>query len=172
MPWGQRNILHLLQNALSVDDIAHLEVFTFAEAAALPTYYPGNTEEAQYNFSFPIAAALVAGEVGPRQVLDRLYVPEIQALMDRIEIIAETRFQHNFPEKAESEVRITTVDGKRYRSGAVTARWDAHISPPSDRELEDKFIRLVVPILGHTKAEKLIKTIWEFEELDTLYNFI
>lgn len=173
--WAQPAIDAALQivekNGLVPQDIAQLQVFTFAEAAALPTYYPENTEEAQYNFSFPIAAALVDGEVGPKQVLERLAVPEIRALMDRIEIIAEARFQRNFPQMAESEVLIVTQDGKKHYSGTVTARWDAHISPPGDGELEEKFIWLVAPVLGHSKAEELIKVIWDFDNLDNLDRF-
>lgn len=167
--WAQPAINGALKivadNRLSVDDMLQIKVFTFAEAAALPTVYPQNTEEAQYNFSFPIAAALLDGEVGPDQVMNKLASTRVRALMDKIVIVADDRFQVNFPERAESEVQVVTAKGE-YFSGVVTARWDAHISPPSDKELEDKFLWLVVPVLGKAKAEKLITTIWQFEEQD------
>lgn len=50
-------------------NIEEIHIYTFQEAAALNTRPPRDTEEAQYNMAFPIAAALLDGDVGPAQVL-------------------------------------------------------------------------------------------------------
>lgn len=146
-------------------DITQLTVYTFKESAALSTRYPHNTEEAQYNIAFPIAAALLDGEVGPPQVLaPRLFEKDIHLMMDKIQIVAQDRFQTEYPEKAESEVEITTITGKQFSSGIMSARWDIHSSLPTDRELEDKFLWLVSPVLGQARAGSLATLIWNFEQ--------
>ena len=57
------------ENDIPIKEIEAIRVYTFKEAAALSTAFPGNTEQAQYNISFPIAAALLDGRVGPAQTL-------------------------------------------------------------------------------------------------------
>ncbi len=153
------------------EEIQTIKVYTFEESAALSTAYPENTEEAQYNIAFPIAAALLDGEVGPGQNLPpRLYDPDIREMMDKISIIAQGRFQENFPARAESEVQIATKKGKVFTSGVMSARWDA-TCPPEDRELEAKFTWLAEPVLGKSKTEKLCGAVMGLERVENLDGF-
>jgi len=175
--WAQPGIDGTLkimtENRLTPKDIKQIRVFTFRESAALSTDYPQNTEEAQYNIAFPIAAALLDGEVGPAQVLPpRFFEKDIHQMMDKIQIMAEERFQEAFPTKAESEVEITIENGKVFSSGVMSARWDPHTTFPTDRELEKKFIWLVAPVLGEDKADALIKLIRHFDLEEKLDNLI
>lgn len=160
------------EHGLKPEEIQEIKVFTFKESAALSRAYPQNTEQAQYNIAFPIAAALLDGEVGPGQTLPpRLFDKDIQCLMDKIMIIAQDRFQTNFPDRAESEVEISTRSGQVYASGVMSARWDPHTTFPTDKELEDKFIWLVAPVLGQKKADELKKIIWVFDQAESLDTF-
>jgi len=132
----------IAENKFLLKDIKQIKVFTFEESAALNTGYPQNTEEAQYNIAFPIAVALLDGEVGPDQVLaPRLFKKDTHQMMDKIQIISEERFQKEFPARAESEVEITTSTGSKFSSGVMSARWDPHSSLPTDRELANKFFQ-------------------------------
>ncbi|MBT8370020.1 MAG: MmgE/PrpD family protein [Deltaproteobacteria bacterium] len=163
----------MAENNLSHKDIKQIKVFTFKESAALNTDYPRNTEEAQYNIAFPIAAALLDGEVGPAQVLPpRFLEKNIRQIMDKIQIMAEERFQKAFPTKAESEVEITIENGKAFSSGVMSARWDFYTTFPTDRKLEKKFYWLVEPVLGEDKADALINLIWHFDREEKLDNLI
>ncbi len=163
----------MADNSLNVKDIKKIQVFTFRESAALKQNYPNNTEEAQYNIPFPIAAALLDGEVGPSQTLPpRLFDKDIRQMMDKITITVQDRFQKKFPAKAESEVEITTHDGQIFLSGEMSARWDVHSSLPSDRELEDKFIWLTSPVMGKINAVALKDLVMNFDQeknLDKLF---
>jgi len=166
--WAQPGVDGALKimtdNRLDHKDIKQIKVYTFQESAALRTDYPKNTEEAQYNIAFPIAAALLDGEVGPAQVLaPRLFAKDIRQMMDKIQIIAQDRFQKEFPQKAESEVEITTTAGNHFLSGVMSARWDPHTTFPTDMELEKKFLWLTSPVLGKTQAETLANLIWNFD---------
>lgn len=55
---------------LNAEKVKKIRVYTFTESARLSRGHPKNTEEAQYNLTFPIAAYLYWGEVGPEQVLN------------------------------------------------------------------------------------------------------
>ena len=162
------------ENSIDIDSIEAIKVLTFKESAALSCDYPENTEQAQYNIAFPIAAALLDKEVGPRQVLaPRIFDKDIQQIMDKITIIAQERFQKEFPAKAESEVKITTTTGHQFSSGVMPARWDIHTTPPTDQELEDKFLWLVSPVLGKSNATALKNLVMNFNQeknLDKLIN--
>ena len=157
------------QHRLKPEDILEIKVFTFKESAALSRSYPQNTEQAQYNIGFPIAAAILDGEVGPKQILPpRLFDPDIKAMMDKIQIIAQDRFQTHFPERAESEVKIFTRSGQVHSSGVMSARWDPHSTFPTDQELEAKFLWLTTPVLGEKKATVLANLVWAFDQQESL----
>ena len=175
--WAQPAVegaLRIMQeNALSPNEIERITVFTFAEAAALSREYPQNTEEAQYNMAFPIAAALIDGEVGPRQTLPpRLSDKDLHQMMDRIDVVAEERFQKKFPARALAEVRIQTRDGRNLRSGILSARWDPGSQLPTDAELIEKFHWLTRPVLGTEKAKEIENMIWAFETISNVEELI
>ncbi|MCK5349621.1 MAG: MmgE/PrpD family protein, partial [Desulfobacula sp.] len=163
----------MAENTVDVTDIKKIIAFTFKESAALSCEYPKNTEEAQYNIAFPIAAALIDKEVGPDQVLPpRLFDKDIRQMMDKVSIIAQDRFQEKFPQKAESEVEITTASGQVFSSGEMSARWDPHSNLPTDQELEDKFLWLTSPVLGKTNTIVLRDLIMNFDREENLDKLI
>lgn len=175
--WAQPAIEGVLRithrSGVSLDDIDRIRVFTFAEAAALNLGYPKNTEEAQYSMSFPIAAALVDGEIGPDQVSEPgIFDEDIKNMMRKVEVLVEDRFQREFPERALAEVHIIKRDGEILNSGVVSARWESGNDAPTDEELEKKFFWLVKPVLGEGKAERLVKMIWQFDSITDLKDFI
>lgn len=176
--WGQPAVAGVLkivkQHRLTPDQIQKIRIRTFEAAARLPNGRPQNTEEAQYNLAFPVAAALIDGEVGPAQVLPpRLYDTDLLNLLDRIEVEIEPRFEAEFPAKAPAEVLIETIDGKTLRSGRIEALWEPPDTLPTDDELEAKFIWLTAPVIGKVKAQVLMEEIRSADQwvtLDPLFN--
>ncbi len=167
--WAQPAIAGALQvvedGGLEAAGIARITVRTFAAAARLSTAHPRTTEEAQYNLPFPLAAALLDGEVGPGQVLPpRLHDPALLALADRVEVEVDESFERAFPEKTLAEVIVETDDGRVLSSGPVEAVWEPPKTLPSDAELETKFIWLAGPVLGRKAAEALPATIWNLDD--------
>lgn len=168
--WAQPAVAGALaiseQENLAVDDIEEIVVHTFREAAALSTDPPQNTEEAQYNMAFPIAAALMDGEVGPDQVLPpRIYDQDLHTLMEKVKACDEERFQRTFPARALAEVEIRTGSGKRITSGTFAAPWDPDSTLPTDEEISAKFERYVTPVLGAKKTHRIQGQIWTFEQV-------
>jgi 2-methylcitrate dehydratase PrpD len=167
--WTQPAIIGALslkrQYGLAADDIAAIRVRTFAEAARLSRKHPADTDEAQYNLAYPIAAALVDGELGPRQVLPpRIYDPAILALADRVEAEAVDDYVRAFPQKTYADVEVRLRDGRVLLAQGQQPIWEWPDTLPSDADLERKFHALVGPILGERSAE-LIDMIWRFEQV-------
>jgi 2-methylcitrate dehydratase PrpD len=149
------------RHGLVPSDVAGVDILTFSAAAALYTEKPTTTEEAQYNVLFPVAAALAAGEVGPRQVLDgRLGDPDVLGLMDRMRIKADDRFDRVFPSQRLCEVEVTLKDGKVLRSGVF-----GPVGEPEDCVsmdwIADKFRWLTRDVLDPTRAEAIVSLLAE-----------
>jgi 2-methylcitrate dehydratase PrpD len=168
--WAQPAVAGCLklvrQHRLAPADIARVRVRTFAAAASLTRIPPRNTEEAQYNLAFPVAAALLDGAVGPAQVLPpRLFDRDVLELAARLDVEVAPEFEARFPAKAFASVEITARDGQRFDSGAVEARWEPPDTLPSDDELREKFVWLVSPVLGRDRALELMDLIWGFDRV-------
>jgi 2-methylcitrate dehydratase PrpD len=158
---------------LKTEDIRSIRIRTFAAACALHTRPPANTEEAQYNIAFPVAAALVDGEVGPRQVLPpRIFDPIILNLLARVSTEIDEEIEAAFPDKTFAEVIVETEDGRRLSSGRVQPRWEPPHTLPTDSELENKFRWLVSPVIGDTAAGKLMALVWHLEDLEQISDLI
>ncbi len=170
--WAQPAIAAVLKLMtkynLDLEEIQNINVYTFKESARLKRNLPRDTEEAQYNIAYPIAAALVDGEVGPRQILDnKLNSPDILKVLEKIEIIHDARFDEHFPMIAESEVEIILNSGAAYLSGRVTAKgdWD---NPLSEQEVKDKFYWLTQQVKSKNEADKVVNMVENLEGLESL----
>jgi 2-methylcitrate dehydratase PrpD len=163
--WGQPAVAGALKivsdHHLKPHHIKRIRVRTFDAATRLPGGHPRNTEEAQYSLAFPVAAALLDGEVGPGQVLPpRLHDPALLALLDRVSTEIAPEFEAEFPAKAPAEVVVESTTGEVYRSGRIEALWEPPDMLPSDAELEAKFSWLTGPVIGKVNARRLIEHLW------------
>jgi len=170
--WAQPAIAGALkvskENEIIPDDIIRIHVRTFEEATSLSDTHPQNTEEAQYNLAFPLAAALIDGEVGPEQILPpRIFSSQILKLADKVDTEVSELFDQLFPEKTCAEVIVHTESGASFSSDTMEAPWEPPDNLPSDSEIEEKFHGLVDPILGVQQTYQLCSLIWN---LDNCYN--
>jgi len=167
--WGQPAVAGALKivrdHDLKPDQIRRIGVRTFEAATRLPNGHPRNTEAAQYSLAFPVAAALLDGEVGPAQVLPpRLHDPLLLALLDRVSTEIAPEFEAEFPAKTPAEVIVETTTGESFRSGRIEALWEPPDSLPSDAELEAKFSWLTGPVIGKVGAQRLVEQIWSADQ--------
>jgi 2-methylcitrate dehydratase PrpD len=175
--WAQPAItgaLHLArQYRLAPDEVESISVRTFQAAAQLSRARPQNTEEAQYNLAYPVAAALVDGELGPRQVLPpRIHDPRLLELAGRVAVQVEPAYEALFPAQTLADVAVTTRDGRTLTTAACRPTWEPPDALPSDGELEKKFYRLVEPVCGRARARKIAEAIWQFDALPDARSFL
>jgi 2-methylcitrate dehydratase PrpD len=167
--WAQPAIAGALKvskdNEIIPEDIVRIQVRTFKEAKSLSDIHPQNTEEAQYNLAFPLAAALIDGAVGPEQILPaRIFSSQILKMADKVDTEVSEVFDQLFPEKTCAEVIVHTKSGASFSSDTMEAPWEPPDNLPSDSEIEEKFYGLVDPILGVQQTHRLCSLIWNFDD--------
>jgi 2-methylcitrate dehydratase PrpD len=151
--------------------IKRVKVHTFRAATRMTVVKPRNTEEAQYSLAYPVAATIIDGEFGLKQVLgDRMEDEVILELADKVEIVFSDKLEDEFPERCLCEVEIITDGNQRFRSGIMTAKGDPDI-PLSDKELERKFRQLAGSAQDARKVQNLIEMLWQLEELEDVRQF-
>jgi 2-methylcitrate dehydratase PrpD len=170
--WAQpaiRGALALsLEHRVAPSAIVRVIVRTFAEATRLAFPRPRTSEEAQFSLPYPVAAALVLGRFGPSEVRDdNLTNATVLDLASRVEMVAEPRFQEEFPAKALADVELVTVDGRRLRSGPVQAAGDPD-DPLPEGDLDAKFIEFCSPFLAPEDLQCLREFALGCESLLTL----
>jgi 2-methylcitrate dehydratase PrpD len=143
------------EHGFSAGDVAGIEVESFAETGTLMTFPPRDSDGAQYCLPWAVAAALVDGELGVAQVLpSRLADPAIVALGRLVSFAPAADLQARFPRECLARVSVTLKDGRRLAGTTTGARGD-YTDPASDRELDEKFMRLAEPALGARRARDL-----------------
>jgi 2-methylcitrate dehydratase PrpD len=153
---------------------ASIRVDTFAEAARLGTRLPQTTEEAQFNLAWPIAAMLVDGEVGPRQMLEeRLSDPVLRDVASRVEVYESAELtelcrllQIGDPRgRFGSKVTITCKDGHAYHSGLMEGTITFPPADWDDASMEEKFRWLAGFVLPPALIDRVVEMVWHFEDL-------
>jgi 2-methylcitrate dehydratase PrpD len=162
--WAQAAIAGALAvqrtHRVPLEDILRIHVATFHEAARLTVHRPETTEEAQYSLPFPVAAALVHGQLGPSELTGTsLQDPRVTALSDRVVLVADPDYSKRFPLERLARVRIETNQGKTFDSGETKALWDG-VPQPTDEELRQKFRWLVRGRLPLARAHALEEAAW------------
>ncbi|MSR03382.1 MAG: MmgE/PrpD family protein [Gemmatimonadetes bacterium] len=154
-------------HALTLDVIRRIRVHTFHEATRLAVRRPHTTEEAQYSVPFPVAAALVHGQVGPEQLSGRaLQDPRVLAISDRVELVEEDAYNQRFPAERVARVVIETTDGAILDSGEMRPRWDTGgDARPGDDDLREKFRWLAKGCLPEQRALALEAALCECDRL-------
>jgi 2-methylcitrate dehydratase PrpD len=145
--------------------IERIQVLTFHQATRLACRRPTTTEEAQYSLPFPVAAALVHGQLGLSQLSGvGLRDPHVLRLADRIELVDDPVLSGRFPAERVARVRIETTEADEFDSGEVHAPWDA-TAPPTDEELIEKFRWLASESVSATRSDELLGVVTNCADL-------
>jgi 2-methylcitrate dehydratase PrpD len=168
--WAQPAIAGALAlqrgSELPLHEIERIEVRTFHEATRLACRRPATTEEAQYSLPFPVAAALVRGQLGLAELTGAgLTDPLTLRLADRVRLIDDPALNARFPAERIARVRIELTDGMVLDSGEVQARWDS-AAPPTDDDLREKFCWLAGASVSAARATAIRDLVWDLAELD------
>ena len=145
------------QHGFTHDQVVALRVHTFQAAALLSKQVPHDTEEAQYNIAYPIAAAVVHGDLGYDQIRDEaLDNPDVHALMERLSFVVDPEMEAQFPEKRLAWVEVELEDGSVLRSDVHAAPGE-HTDPALCYEwVCDKFRRRTASVLESDVQERVI----------------
>ncbi len=167
--WAQPAVVGALnlqqRHRIQAEHICRITVSTFHEATRLACRRPQNTEEAQYSLPFPVAAALVYHQLGPREISGPgLADPLVLDLADRVELVENLAFNARFPADRIAQVVLETTAGDIFDSGQVRSPWNTS-NPPTEADLRKKFRGLVTTVLPQPRAGALEEAVWHCAEL-------
>lgn len=136
--------------------IRRVDVTTFDAAARLAAGIPDSTEVAQYSLPFPVALAVVHGDV-PVELVAR---PEraddlVRQLALATTVTTSFELTSRFPAERIAEVTLVLDDQRRLSSGRTTAPGDPE-RPLSDQQLRAKFGSFAAPVLGRQRTDRLL----------------
>lgn len=141
----------------AADEVVLLSIESFREAVALGSAcaMATTTEEAQYSLPFPVAAALVFGDIGPPEVsLPKLADPRVARLQRVMMLSEDAEFTRRFPAERWARVRVTLADGRTLASEPARARGNPE-NPLADDELRRKYLAYAEPVLGAARAARI-----------------
>ena len=146
------------ENGVKPEQISHVTVHTFDSAAKLSKAVPYNTDEAQYNIAFPVAAAIVHGDVGFEQVKDEAVGdPAVLAMMEKLSFVVDPEMEKEFPEKRLAWVEMELTDGRVLKSSVYAAPGE-HTDPELDFDwIKNKFRRVTAPIISSEGQDEILR---------------
>jgi 2-methylcitrate dehydratase PrpD len=151
------------RHGLAPEAIAAIRVGTYGLALKIAGSYTHATPfEGQFSLPYVVASALVHGTVRlDAFTQERLTCPRTQALIDKISVAVDPRFNATFPNQRAAAIEIDTVDGRTLRHEQTTRRGDPD-SPLSDDELVGKFHELAGVAIGDG-SRALIDALWSID---------
>ena len=143
-------------NNFSANDIKSVTVHTFVAATKLSKTVPYTTDEAQYNLAYPIAAAIVHGDLGYMQVREEsLGDTQVLDIMKRLNFIVDPEMEKQFPAKRLAWVEMVLKDNKVLRSKVFAAPGEASDNVDYDW-ITQKFKRITAPLLKPQKQKEIL----------------
>ena len=167
--WAHQPILASLnmmkEIGFSAADIDNVKVHTFRSASQLSKVIPTTTDEAQYNIAYPVAAAIVAGDLGFNQVIDEaLDNPEVLSMMKRLSFVMDPEMEKHFPDKRMAWVEFILKNGRILKSEAIEAPGEASDSIDLDW-ITDKFTRVTRPLISSEEQHRMISLLSDPENI-------
>lgn len=135
------------ENGITPENVARVTIKTFKRATMLSKIEPKTVDEAQYNIAYPVAASIVYGDFGIKEVMqESLSDPKTLAMMKKLFFEVDDALDAKFPKQRICRAQIETTDGKVYISGECEPRGEACENIGVDW-LSDKFKRITAPFL-------------------------
>ena len=148
------------EHGLEASDVAAIEISSFHNAIRLALDIPETTGKAQYSLSYPVAAALVFGEIGAAEISGETFGDaEIARLVAATSVAECDECNANFPADRLGRTVLITRDGRRLDSGIVRAPGE-HTNPIDRAGLIEKFHTLTGPVLAAERRAEIERAVF------------
>lgn len=138
----------IFANFIGREEIAALKVCVDSVTYAAEVHSPVSGDQAQFSVAFAIAVALVHGDASVFQYTDaKVSDPDVRAMMSKVQVDVDKRFDKHYPDQRAASVEITLVDGRSFRGHIDNAKGEPE-SPLSTLEIEKKFLTLTQGVLA------------------------
>ena len=144
-------------SGISYKDIKQAAIHTFKGAAMLSKIVPGTADEAQYNIAYPVAAAIVTGDFGFKQITAEAFEnAEILSMMNRLSFKVDSEIDAQFPQRRICRAVITTNNGKQFISPECEPRGEAKENIGIDW-ISEKFKRITSPVITYDSQDYMLE---------------
>jgi 2-methylcitrate dehydratase PrpD len=135
-------------NRISYKDIKQVTIYTFKRATMLSKIVPITADEAQYNIAYPVAAAIVTGDFGLKQITTEAFGdPEILSTMKKLSFQVDYEIDKQFPERRICRAEIITNNNQKFISSECEPRGEAHENIGIDW-ISKKFKRITAHVIS------------------------
>ncbi len=154
----------------SVDEIAEIRIETVTAAVRLMAgdpekWTPATRETADHSMPYTVAVALMYGGVEAHHFDDKyLRDPALLALAQRVKVEVSAEADLRMPEAMRCHFTLVTKAGVTH-AALVDYHKGHYKNPLSDAEIEGKFRPLAAQVLGAAQTDRLLKTLWQIEDL-------
>ena len=144
-------------SGISYKDIKQVAIYTFKGAAMLSKIAPKTADEAQYNIAYPVAAAIVTGDFGFKQITAEAFKnSEILSMMNRLSFQVDPEIDAQFPQRRICRAVIITNDGKQLISPECEPRGEAKENIGIDW-ISEKFKRITSPVITYDSQDYILE---------------
>ena len=129
---------------------------------------PQTVYEAQFSMPYGAAIAILFGKATLDEFTqDKLNLPEIKALMEKVDCVKNPELDKMYPEHWPANVEIKTKDGKIFSIRLESPKGDPE-NPLTWNELIEKFNGLASTIYSEAQRKKMIEEIKSIEKIKNL----
>lgn len=151
---------------VNAQDIAGIEIGTYAIAAGHARGGWVDMPAAQMNYRFCTALAATDGIVGIAEFdAQHLEDPLLADLAERVRVTVDPACEAEYPRLRSANVVVLTKDGKRHHRYIDEPLGSAR-HPLGDDALIEKFQSLAGPVIGNAQANQMCAVIWALDEID------
>lgn len=143
--------------------VQSVKVDTFSKGVSLNHPYPSSTEVAQYSLQFSVAAAMVHGVVGAKEVMDLTNMVVI-TLSEKIKAEEKREYTEIYPHQFLADVEVKLNDGRCHKVEGVLPPWPKS-DFPEEEDVKEKFFTNVTQVLSFRRARDLYSRITDLENL-------
>jgi 2-methylcitrate dehydratase PrpD len=149
---------------IAAEEIERIRVGTYRAGVEVAHYEtPRTPAEGRFSLKYVVATALTHGSVRLAAFESaRLENAQTRALMGKISVAIDPELDATFPRQRAARVVIEARGGEREEFLQPTRKGDPDM-PLTDREVDEKYMELVTPVLGAGKAKGLLARLWKLE---------
>lgn len=153
-----------LRDKLPLEDIAHVQVDTYAQAIRIMADHPSRwspttRETADHSLPYAIAAAFVDGTIGEASFsAQKIADPRIRALMPLIEVREDAALSALHPQAAPARITVTSHSGARFSTEVRYPKGHTG-NPMTDAEIDAKFRQLFAAYGPAEQGERVLQAL-------------
>lgn len=127
-----------------------------------------NRDMPDINLQYLLATVLIEGTLTTEAAhsYERMNAPEIIELKKRI-TLADDPSLSTPGAMRQAKVEIITIGGSKFNEHVTQVRGSPQ-NPMTTKEVEEKSLDLLIPVLGETRSHKLIEKIWNLEKVHNM----